>query len=46
MIEAALSADPNNPELKQLETDLKTLISLTKQSMGIPESSSNNTKVN
>ena len=34
MIEAALTADPTNTELLQLQSDLNTLITLTKQSMG------------
>ena len=34
MIEAALTADPTNTELLQLQSDLNTLITLTKQSIG------------
>ena len=45
MIEVALTADPTNTELLQLQSDLNTLITLTKQSLGTP-SSNNKVKSN
>ena len=35
MITMALSADPENSELKQLKTDLETLIRLTEETAGV-----------